>query len=411
MAIGLKRGLKIIGGLTGVSVLYVSAVAGYLWAFESAHDPLPAGFLDHYDEYVSPDANLEIASAANDAMTSLASDLQAVSISGAIAMEGQLMWSGAVGLASVENATPASIRSRYRIGSVSKSLTATALARMVELNMIDLDDSVQKYLPDYPLYESPMTVRQLASHTAGVRHYGMDLTLFPPHDSFLDEHFDDVTDATAYFKDDGLQFPPGSDFAYSTYGYTLLSAVMEAAAGIPFLQLMNELLFEPMEMRATGPENGSGEMKDLVSFYHAADGLYGSTRPIDFSIKWAGGGFVSTPTDLVTLGSALLSDSLIEPETRELFFTPQPLFDGSENPQAYALGWRHHKTVHILGKDHPVDVVHHGGTSVGGVAFFLLVPDHNISIAFMSNGVGETTRNDLQVLAYRLAGEIIRSAS
>lgn len=409
MAIGLKKALKLIGGLVTILVLYGTAVAGYLWKFESPHDPLPVGFLDHYEEYVSPDAMPEIASVANSAMTSLASDLQTVSISGAIAIEGRLMWSGVVGLASVENATPASISSQYRIGSVSKSLTATALARMVDLNMIDLDANVQEYLPDYPGYETPMTVRQLASHTAGVRHYAADLTLFPPHDSYLNEHFDNVMDATAFFKGDSLQFVPGEGFAYSTYGYTLLSAVMQEAAGIPFLQLMTELLFEPLEMRATGPENYDGEMKDLVSFYYAEAGLYGSTRPVDFSIKWAGGGFVSTPTDLVTLGSALLSDRFIEPETRKLFFTPQPLFDGSRNPQAYALGWRHHETIHILGEDHPVDVVHHGGTSVGGVAFFMLVPNYDISIAFMSNGVGETTRNDLQLLAYRLAGKIIEA--
>ena len=85
MAIGLKKALKLIGGLVTILVLYGTAVAGYLWKFESPHDPLPVGFLDHYEEYVSPDAMPEIASVANSAMTSLASDLQTVSISGAIA--------------------------------------------------------------------------------------------------------------------------------------------------------------------------------------------------------------------------------------------------------------------------------------------------------------------------------------
>ena len=91
-----------------------------------------------------------------------------------------------------------------------------------------------------------------------------------------------------------------------------------------------------------------------------------------------------------------------------MFFTPQPMIDGSQNPQAYALGWRHHETIHILGEDQPVDIVHHGGTSVGAAAFLMLIPDYNISIAFISNGVGETTRNDLQVLAYSLAGKVIK---
>ena len=109
----------------------------------------------------------------------------------------------------------------------------------------------------------------------------------------------------------------------------------------------------------------------------------------------------------VRLGAALMNDELIEPATREAFFTVQPMFDGSEHPQAYALGWRHHETTNILGEDRPVDVVHHGGTSVGGVAFLLLVPDFNISVALLSNGAGEQTRREIQMLAYNMAAMAI----
>jgi serine beta-lactamase-like protein LACTB len=408
MKIWKSRVLKTIAGLVSIFVLYGGAVGYYLWKWETPHHPLRVSVFEQQDQHIHPDADTDLAIAINQAMITLAEELQSVSISGAIAINGSVTWAGAVGLAKVEDETPATTNSRYRIGSVSKSLTAIALARMVDLGMIDLDAEVQQYMPDYPRYEMPMTVRQLAGHMAGVRHYAVDLTMFPPHDSFSNAHFDDVLAATSFFKYDPLQFLPGLGFSYSTYGYTLLSAVMQEAAGKPFLQLMAELVFEPLNMSATGPEDRSDELRGIVSFYNSDDGLYGATRPVDLSIKWAGGGLISTPTDLVTLGASLLNDQLISQDTRDQFFMPQAMFDGSENPQAYALGWRHHKTIHILGEESPVDVVHHGGTSVGGVAFLLLVPEHNISVAFLSNGVGENTRNDLQLLAYRVAAMAIK---
>ncbi|MDX1402806.1 MAG: serine hydrolase domain-containing protein, partial [Kiloniellales bacterium] len=174
------------------------------------------------------------------------------------------------------------------------------------------------------------------------------------------------------------------------------------------LELMDELVFEPLGMNATAAESPE-TMDRLVEFYNTDGGRFGTTRDVDLSVKWAGGGFVSTPTDLVTLGASLLSDRLISSETREEFFAVQPMFDGSENPQVYALGWRHHETVNILGEDTPVDAVHHGGTSEGGVAFLLLVPDHEISIAFLTNGAGDSTRVEIQRLAYRIAGLAIQA--
>ena len=402
MASKIKKSLKIIGVVIGVFAVYAAAAASYMWKWEKPHTPLPAAHLEHRDHQVFSRDFTHLADSANEAMVTLAADLQTVSISGALAIGDEQVWAGAVGLADVENEIPANVESKYRIGSVSKSLTTTALAKMVELELLDLDDEVQTYIPDYPRYATPMTVRQLASHMSGIRHYEMSLREFPPHETYLDASFDDVIAATEVFRSDKLKFSPGQGFQYSTYGYTLLSAVMQQAAGKPYLELMDDLVFKPLQMTNTSAELPEG-VDNLVEFYNSDDGEYGPGRDVDLSIKWAGGGLVSTPSDLVRMGSALLNDELISPVTREQFFATQTMFDGSENPQAYALGWRHHETKNILGDDQPVDVVHHGGTSVGGVAFLLLVPDHNLSIALVSNGAGERTRVELQLLAYRIA--------
>lgn len=407
MTLGRKRALVGLAVLLATAAIYAGAVQLYFWKWESPHDPLPSGHLDVGEHIIHNEHQADLADQIHQAMGSLAANLQTVSITGAVAIDGEPSWAGTVGLAQVENGAPATTESRYRIGSISKSLTGTTLVRMAELGMIDLDAEIQTYLPDYPRHDTPMTVRQLASHMAGIRHYGFDATLFPPHDFYLDEHFDDVANAVTFFKDDDLLFSPGHGFSYSTYGYTLLSAVMQAAANKPFLTVMDELLLEPLGMQATGAEDRDGDLTNIVSFYTAEKGLYGATPDVDVSIKYAGGGFLSTPTDMVTFASALLNDRLLSPQARETLFTPEPMFDGSPNPQGYALGWRHYETIHILGEDKPVDVVHHGGASSGAAAFLLMVPDHNIAVAFMSNGRSDETRLELQMLAYKVAAMII----
>jgi CubicO group peptidase (beta-lactamase class C family) len=387
--------------------VYYGSIEYYLWKWESPHETLP-GNLDGFEEKKTFGGDHgDTVNKIHAEMVEVFTAIQTTSLSGALAVDGDIIWAGAIGLADVENEVPATPESLYRIGSVSKPLTTVALAGMVEAGKIDLDEEIQTYLPDYPLYETPMTVRHLASHMAGVRHYGFEITKFPPTDFYSVEHYDDVIDALAPFKDDALEFNPGQGFTYSTHGYTLLSAVMQAAADKPFLDIMQDYVFDPVGLANIKAEDITGDLSGVVKFYNAEDGLYSPTPFVDLSNKWAGGGFVSTPTDLVKLGAALLGDDILDRQTRLEFMEPQPMFDGSENPQAYALGWRHHETTNILGEKCPVDVVHHGGKSSGGAAFFLLVPDHNITVAVSSNGVNDNTRKEIQLMAYRMAGLVL----
>ena len=146
----------------------------------------------------------------------------------------------------------------------------------------------------------------------------------------------------------------------------------------------------------------------LAKFYVSDEGLYGLTPEQNLSNKVAGGGLVSTPTELVKLGSALLNNTLLTKQSFSDMTTVQKTSDGQDNPQYYTLGWRHHKTKLILETEQEVDVIHHGGVSVGSNSFMLLVPDHNISVAIMTNGKGETSRREIQLLAYQLAGMVIK---
>ncbi len=399
----------------GALVLSIGVYAGsielWLWRWENPHDPMPVGVASHKDGRVYDEGYQDLAAIFANEMEKSALDLETVSISGAVAIGGTPIWAGTIGLSDVDARTPAKVTHQYRIGSISKSITAVALMRMVDRGLIDLDADISEYLPDYPTYGAPITARQLAGHQAGVRRYATDFTQFPPTDFYSTKHYFDVNEAVIPFRDDALLFTPGQGFSYSTHGYTLLSAVMQAAANKKYLELVDELVFNPAGMTDAAPDDVTTAMPNLVKFYTAEGGLYGAVPKVDLSNKWAGGGFIATPTDLVKLGVALQNGKLMGPVRWTEMVTSQPMFDGSENPQAYAIGWRHHDTINILGEEAPVEVIHHGGVTAGAAAFLLMVPGKDgapdISIAFASNGRADNTRVELQRLAYRITKVIL----
>ena len=403
--------IKLGAGVLLIVLAYLSALAYWYWKWETPKLTLPGEHLSQYQMATVSSSFSSVADKAQFKMTELANELQSVSLSGAMMKDGQLVWAGAVGLASVQPQKAASIKTQYRIGSVSKSLTAVALMGMVEAQLIDLDTPIDKYLPNYPTGAKQITTRQLVSHMSGVRHYNYDFTQFPPTDGLSNIAYEDSIAALGQFKHDGLLFTPGQGFAYSTHGFTLLSVVMQAAANKPFDMVLKEFIATPLKLNQTQAEHLLTNTERLAEFYNSDNGLYGLTPEQNLSNKVAGGGIVSTPTELVTLGAALLNNSLLQPESFEKMVQVQPMFDGSKNPQSYALGWRHYKTRHILGENNQVDIIHHGGVSVGANAYFMLVPEFNITVAILTNSKGEKSRGKIQLLAYELAKMAITHGS
>jgi len=165
----------------------------------------------------------------------------------AVAVGGKLVWSEAFGYADVAREVPVTAETQFRIGSVSKPLTAAAVALLYEQGKLDLDAPVQRYVPSFPDKGYPITTRQLAGHLAGIRHYRGD--------EFLrNRHFDTVLEGLAIFQGDSLLFPPGTKFSYSSYGWNLISAVVEGAAGQDFLTYMSRNVLRPLGLTHTAPD-------------------------------------------------------------------------------------------------------------------------------------------------------------
>lgn len=312
---------------------------------------------------------------------------QAPAVSIAVAIDGEIIWAEALGYADIESLTPATLESRFAIGSVSKSITATAAASLWEEGMLDLDTDIHDYVPDFPELPYPLTTRQLLSHQGGIRHY--QFAMIPPvfSENGLNEAFPTTGDALQLFENDPLLFEPDTDFAYSTFGYTLASAAMEGASGMGFLDLLQQRVFDPAGMTHTAADRHDAPAADRVSDYiwlRLVDGVLPAPET-NSSYKWAGGGLVSTPTDLVRFGNALLGSDLVSEESRAVMFTPRTTADGEINPQYYGLGWRIGGLYYPRGSDNIIPLINHGGTAMGGTAIVLLQPESGIVIAMTAN--------------------------
>jgi serine beta-lactamase-like protein LACTB, mitochondrial len=190
----------------------------------------------------------------------------------------------------------------------------------------------------------------------------------------------------ASFADRPLLFEPGTQYRYSSYGWILVSAALEAAAGEPFLTFMRRQVFEPLGMRDTMADSAEKRIPNRATPYFprfAADPRYGLhlMRPVDYSCYAGSSVFLSTPSDLVRFGTAINRGRLLKPTTVQLLQTPQRL--ASEQETGYGLGWDS-ETVALAGEQ--TRWVGHDGTSLGGtVASLMTFPEHGIVVSVTSN--------------------------
>ncbi len=311
--------------------------------------------------------------------------LQLPSLSAAIAIDGQLVWAGAVGWQDVASRAPATANTMYRIGSTSKALTATALARLLDRDIIELDTPISAYMESLPNPQwGNITPRMLASHMSGMPHYKENTDRVGQYKSVaLGTHYANMTDAVEVFDGSDLLFAPGTEFHYSSLGTVLLGAIMGEAADSSYRTLVKDLVLDPLSMEQTiiAPPTAS-DTPDMATAYKRRSNAFRPWRPVDQTHRLPGGGWAASSSDLARMGMAWLDSRYISPATREQFWTPQKLASGETNPQDYAIGFRV--------RDYAVDGIrawnaNHGGVSRGGLSWLLIFPEHDMALAFNTN--------------------------
>lgn len=296
------------------------------------------------------------------------------SFSVSIGIQGELAWEGVIGFSDLSSRTLADQNIQYRIGSISKPITATAVMRMQEKQVLAVDSKFNIYVSDYPAENSGFTIKQLLTHQGGVRHYVDELS-----ENFSNKEYLSARQAASIVENDALLFSPGKGFHYSTYGYTLVSLAMESAYSMPFEKIMYNEVFIPAGMIATQFDKAEKNSKKNIAtpYIQVGESLFKSPD-VNVSNKYAGGGYLSTPSDMVRFANSLLNNILITVDSKETMWSPVTLNNGEMNPENYALGFR-------VGQDDLGRFVHHGGKSVGGYSFLLIYPDLNVVVAFSTN--------------------------
>lgn len=382
-----RRILKYLGLSVVAVVIAGAATAVYFWPQSI---PLDAPETYPTESRIADDRYVQAVEKARLVVDELMAGNVVPGMSVAVGHEGRIVWTEARGYADLADRRSVTTDSRFLIGSVSKTLTAAGALRLAERGVLDLDADVRRYVPSFPDKSHPVTMRHLLSHQGGIRHYRLhfnpDAPLIPT-ETALNVQFDSVTDGLSVFADDDLLFAPDTGFEYSTFGYSLASAAIEGAAGGDFLAVMDEVVFAPLGMDDTVADRSRPLAERRVRDYVAFPGTQRVLpAPVsNRSVKWAGGGFLSTPTDLVRFANGLMTGELIGPDRFEEMITPRTLTDGRPNPQHYALGWRAFAISFPRGSERELLIPNHGGTSVGSQAALLIVPDVGISVAIALN--------------------------
>ena len=287
-----------------------------------------------------------------------------------VSRKNKIVWTSSFGYADAKNNIPVTDSTRFRINSISKSMTSLALIKLMSEKRLDLDTPIQEYVPDFPKKLYPITTRQLAGHLAGFRDYKEE----DLGDYIRMDHYNNATEALKVFKDDTLLFEPGTAFNYSSFGWNLVGAIIESVSSKTYVQYMQEDIWAPLRLYHTCADDVQQKIPNRSKFYDAA----GDENDLgDLSYKYSSGGLLSTTHDLVKLGNELLHGTYIDPALRKVLFQSQ--FTSNKKETGYGLGW-------YTGKDkNGHRIWYHAGDSFSGSSYLIIYPDDDIVIAFLAN--------------------------
>jgi serine beta-lactamase-like protein LACTB len=303
------------------------------------------------------------------------------SLSAAVVQDGRLVWAEAFGWADVEAQRPATTAGRYRLASVSKVIAAAVAARLAERGVVDLDAPIGQYRPSLPPAHHATTLRQLLAHTGGIRHYvGGDHDPRRPGGAIDQRTYRNTDEALSLFINDPLVSVPGEAFNYSTFGYTLMSAVLESATRLSFPYLVEREVTRPLDLQTVGPDIIGARVPDRVRCYHRSwdTGQIGPAPLVNPAYKWAGGGLLGAAGDIARFGDALLNPGYLSMAALEETF--RPVVPSREPaPVQVGLGWR-------IDRD-PAGRLryHHAGSIIGGRSIIMVIPEAAMSVAILSN--------------------------
>ena len=260
-------------------------------------------------------------------------------------------------------------KTQFRIASISKTLTAMAIAKLMDTKKLNLDASLYNYIPDFPKKKYDFTIRQIGGHLAGIRHYNGN--------EFLINKKMSIVEGLDIFKNSELLFKPGTKYKYSTYGWNLLSVVVQNAAKENYADYMKKEIFSPLKMYNTSIDKSDVKFPNRTSFYVKRNGKAIKGPQVKNEFKAAGGGFISTSEDLLLFGHQFINPKIISKASLAEIIKPQKIATGKSTN--YGVG-----VVISKMKNNTVKYSHSGG-GVGASSYLLIYPEKEIVISILIN--------------------------
>lgn len=257
---------------------------------------------------------------------------RADTFSGAVLVlkDGKPLFGQAYGFADRAQRLPNRMDGKFRIGSMGKMFTGTAVVQLIQAGKVELSDPLSKFLPDYPNAEvAKVTIEQLLTHTGGTG------DIFTPEFMARASELDTLQDYVDLFGTRAPAFTPGSRYAYSNYGYVLLGRVIEAASGESYYDYLQRHIFDPLGMTSTGFWRESEPLAGRVIGYDQDSG-YSATRGAQTDRASPAGGAVSSLDDLAKFAQGLLEHRLLDTAHTELLTTGRVTMGPNRR---YALGF------------------------------------------------------------------------
>ena len=314
---------------------------------------------------------------ANEKAVQFLADQQIPGMAISVSQNGKMIWSKGFGYADVaskKKVNPST--TQFRVASISKTLTALAMAKLADENKLDFDASLYTYVPDFPKKKFDFTVRQIGGHIAGIRHYnGME---------FLMNKKMNIVEGLDIFKNDPLLSEPGTEYKYSTYGWNLLSVVVQNAAKEDYNDYMRKVVFEPLQMKNTSLDFSDKEMPNRTLFYVKENGEIKIGATVSNEFKAAGGGFVATSEDLILFGNEMINPQTISKTAIAELVKPQVTSKGKKTNYGIGVGVRNVKNNTLR--------YSHSGGGMGATAFIMMYPEKNMVVSILTNLSGVNIR-------------------
>jgi CubicO group peptidase (beta-lactamase class C family) len=233
--------------------------------------------------------------------------------------KGKVVYAKGFGMANMEWAIPVQADTKFRIGSVTKQLTAAVILQLAAEGKIKLDGKITDYLPDYRKDTGDkVTVHQLLNHTSGIPSYTGNPDFFPK----VSRNPYTVADFVKAFSSGDFEFEPGTKFKYNNSGYFLLGAIIEKVTGKTYEAVLKERIFEPLGMTNTGYDKYAEILTKRAGGYEKTPDGYRNAAYLDMSLPYAAGSLYSTVEDLYKWDQALYADKILSAESKKLMFTP-----------------------------------------------------------------------------------------